>query len=81
MPCDGAITFGDLVGKLPVLRVNCDKCQRLGRYALQRLIAICGRDGKVIDWPDEITADCRKKIERNMSDPCGAKCPDLAAVM
>ena len=46
---DGAITFGDLVGKLPVLRVNCDKCQRLGRYALQRLIAICGRDGKVID--------------------------------
>jgi hypothetical protein len=40
-----------------------------------------GRDAKIIDWLDEISADCPKKIERNMSDPCGAKCPDLAAVL
>jgi hypothetical protein len=33
-------------------------------------------DGKVIDWVNEITADCPKKIERNMND-----CPDLAKVL
>jgi hypothetical protein len=26
MPCEGAITFRDLVGKLTVLRITCDKC-------------------------------------------------------
>jgi len=26
MPRDGAIIFGDLVGKLDVLRVHCEKC-------------------------------------------------------
>jgi hypothetical protein len=26
MPRDGAIIFGDLVGKLDVLQVACDKC-------------------------------------------------------
>jgi hypothetical protein len=28
-----------------------------------------------LDWLDEITTDCPKKIERDMNDPCGAKCP------
>jgi hypothetical protein len=27
MPRDGAIIFGDLIGKLDVLRVVCSKCQ------------------------------------------------------
>jgi hypothetical protein len=34
MPRDGAIIFGDLVGKLGVLHVACDKCGRKGRYAV-----------------------------------------------
>jgi hypothetical protein len=32
MPRDGAITFRDLVGKLGVLNIECDKCDRRGRY-------------------------------------------------
>ena len=39
MPRDGAIIFRDLVGKLGVLDVECDKCGRRGRYMLARLIA------------------------------------------
>jgi hypothetical protein len=31
MPRDGAIIFRDLVGKLGVLNVECDKCGRRGR--------------------------------------------------
>jgi hypothetical protein len=28
MPYSGAIIFGDLIGKLDVLYVHCDKCSR-----------------------------------------------------
>jgi hypothetical protein len=37
MPRDGAIMFGDLIGKLDMLRVACEKCGRKGRYAVARL--------------------------------------------
>jgi hypothetical protein len=47
----------------------------------QSLIDDRGRDAKLIDWLDEITADCPKKIAHNMNDPCGARCPDLAKVL
>jgi hypothetical protein len=81
MPRDGAIIFSDLIGKLDLLRVRCDKCGRDGCYGLSRLIDKRGRDGKVIDWLDEITADCAKKKAGNTSDQCGAKCPEWAKVL
>ena len=40
-----------------------------------------GPDAKLIDWLDEITADCLKKSARNMNDQCGARCPDLPKVL
>ena len=40
-----------------------------------------GRDAKVIDWLDELTATCPKKIAHNMNDPCGARCPQLPKVL
>ena len=36
MSRDGAIIFSDLIGKLDVLRVACEKCERAGRYRLDR---------------------------------------------
>ena len=81
MPRDGAIIFGDLIGKLDVLQVACDKCGRKGRYPVVRLIEQSGRDAKAIDWLAEITADCPKKQAGNMSDQCAARCPDLPRVM
>ena len=33
MPRDGATIFGDLVGKLDVLRIECVKCRRAGHRA------------------------------------------------
>ena len=61
MPRDGAIIFSDLIGKLDLLRVACDKCGRDGCYGLSRLINKRGRDAKLVDWLDEITADCPGK--------------------
>jgi hypothetical protein len=81
MPRDGAIIFGDLIGKLDVLYVHCEKCTRAGRYRLDHLIEERGRNAKLIDWLDEITADCPKKLAHNKNDPCGARCPDLPRVL
>jgi hypothetical protein len=57
MPRATGTTLGELVGKLAVLVVECPKCGRAGRYALRRLIEQHGRDGTIIDWLDEVTAD------------------------
>jgi hypothetical protein len=38
-------------------------------------------DAKIIDWLDEITADCPKKKALSMNDQCGARCPDLPRVL
>jgi len=38
MPLNGAIIFGNLIGKFDVLHVACDKCGRKGRCAVARLI-------------------------------------------
>ena len=81
MPRDGAIIFGDLIGKLDVLHVACERCGRKGRYAVARLIEQRGREVKVLDLLAEITADCPKKQAGNMGDLCAARCPDLLRVM
>jgi hypothetical protein len=46
MPRDDAIIFSDLIGKLDMLRVACDKCGRDGCYGLGRLIEKRGRDAE-----------------------------------
>jgi hypothetical protein len=38
MPRRLGTTFADLLGKLTVVRVECSKCGRFGRYPLHRLI-------------------------------------------
>ena len=52
MPRDGAIIFGDLIGKLDVPRVVCDSCGRAGSYRVARLIEQYGRDAAISDWLD-----------------------------
>ena len=78
---DGAITFGDLIGKLSVVRVTCDRCERTGSYQLQNLISERGTDGKVIDWLDRLTEHCPIKKAHNWNDQCAARCPDLAKML
>jgi hypothetical protein len=42
------LIFGDIEGKLDVLRVECSKCGRKGRYQLHKLIAKYGRKGNLL---------------------------------
>jgi hypothetical protein len=81
VPRDGAVTFADLIGRVDVVYVHCGKCSRAGRYHLQQLIDERGHDAKVIDWLDEITADCPKKRTHDWNDQCAARCPDLPKVL
>ena len=81
MPRDGAIIFSDLIGKLDVLRIECPKCGRSGRYRLADLISRYGRDGKLFSFTDEVTANCARKHRRSDNDPCGAVYPDLPKVL
>ena len=53
MPRDGAIIFGDLIGKLDVLRVACSKCDRAGHYRLDRLIKARGRERTAMSYCTE----------------------------
>jgi hypothetical protein len=41
------LVFGDIEGKLDVLRVECTKCERKGRYSVAKLIAKHGRKGNM----------------------------------
>jgi hypothetical protein len=38
------LVFGDIQGKLDVLRVECTKCDRKGRYHVHKLIEKHGRE-------------------------------------
>lgn len=80
MPRDGAIIFGDLEGKLTALRVKCAKCGRAGRYRLCRLIDQRGHDGRIVDFLDDVAADCHRRNSINWNDRCGAKCPQMMRV-
>jgi hypothetical protein len=71
MPREGAIIFGDIVGKLDVLRVECDKCGRAGRYHVDWLVERYGLDAKLFEWSDEITTDCPRKQAHNQFDQWG----------
>jgi hypothetical protein len=51
MPRDGAIIFGDLIGKLDVLRIECAKCGRAGQYRLADLIARSCSHGRTKSLP------------------------------
>ena len=80
MPRDGSLTPRDLVEKLAVLRVECQTCGRSGRYRVTTLAKSIGWDGKLTDWLYDLTKDCPRKQSPGLSDPCGAKCPDLPKV-
>ena len=46
MPRNVAIIFRSVVGKLTVLRIECEKCRRSSQYRLRRLIMRYGIDAK-----------------------------------
>jgi hypothetical protein len=46
-------------GKLDVLRVECTKCDRKGRYSVAKLIEKHGRKGNLMVWREMLTPTVR----------------------
>jgi hypothetical protein len=74
------VTFGDIEGKVDVLRVECTKCERKGLYLVRKLIAKHGRKGNMSAWLSDLKGDCPKRDGR-LNDRCDLVCPDLSKVL
>jgi hypothetical protein len=59
------LIFGNIEGKLDVLRVECTRCGRKGRYSVAKLIAKHGRT-----WREMLNADCPKRDAHSLQDRC-----------
>ena len=61
MPQRTYLIFGDIEGKLDVLRVECTKCARKGRYRVARLIEKYGRRANMMKWKEQLNGDCPRR--------------------
>jgi hypothetical protein len=73
------LVFGDIEGKLDVLRVECTKCARRGRYSVRRLIEKYGRRGNMMIWKEQLNGDCPKRDAQHAKTlrfdmPCYESC-------
>ena len=64
------LIFGDIENKLDVLRVECTKCERKGRYSVAKLIEKYGRKGNMMKWKKQLNGDCPKRDARSMLERC-----------
>ena len=74
------LVFGDIEGKLDVLRVECKRCDRKGRYSVAKLIEKHGRKGNLMVWREMLNADCPRRDAR-IHDRCDLVCLDLPKVL
>jgi hypothetical protein len=71
------LIFGDIEGKLDVLRVECTRCDRKGRYNVRKLSERYGRRGNMMKWKEQLNGDCPKRDAFQLHDRCDLVCPDL----
>jgi hypothetical protein len=74
-------TFGDIEGKLDVLRVEFTKCDRKGRYSVAKLIEKHGRRGNMMKWKEQLNGDCPRRDAHSLHERCDVLCPDLSKVL
>jgi hypothetical protein len=75
------LIFGDIEGKLDVLRVECTKCARKGRYSVRRLIEKYGRKANMMKWKERLNGDCPRRDAHSVLERCDLVCPDLPKVL
>jgi len=74
----GAVTLGDLRGRLAMLSVECEKCGRAGRYRLAGLIAAHGEDTSLPDLASSLAKSCEQPSSSGSLSYCPIRFPDLA---
>jgi hypothetical protein len=81
MPRRAYFIFGDIEGRLDVLRVDCTKCARKGRYSVRRLIEKHGRKANMMKWMEQLNGDCPRRDAHSLHERCNLICPDLPKVL
>jgi len=76
----GSITLGAVAERTDVLAVACSRCERVGRYPLEGLIAKHGRAFDIPELLRRLSADCPKRTSISHYDLCGIHCPGLPAL-
>jgi hypothetical protein len=74
---EGSITLVEVAERTAVLAVACSRCERVGRYRLDTLIARHGTDFGIPYLLDVLSADCPKRGSVTFYDRCGVHCPEL----
>ena len=64
-----------------MLRVECSKCARKGRYQVHKLIAKYGRNGNMMKWREQLNSDCPRRDAHSIQERCDLICPDLPKVL
>src|SRR5262245_39033643 len=70
------MTPADPVGRIEVLRVECEKCAVRGATTWPDW-SRRGADAKLTDWLYGLTADCPRRRAARLSDQDAARCPAL----
>jgi hypothetical protein len=54
----GAVTLGEVAGRLAMLEIACSRCERRGRLSVARLIEQHGADAQLPDLRAVLAGDC-----------------------
>jgi hypothetical protein len=81
MPRRAYLIFGDIENKLDLLRVECTKCARKGRYSVRRLIEKYGRKANMMKWKEQLNGDCPRRDALSLHERCDLICPNLPKVL
>jgi hypothetical protein len=58
MSSSGAVTLGEIAGRLAMLEVACSRCERRGRLDVAKLIERHGADARLPDLREILAGDC-----------------------
>ena len=73
----GSITLGEVAEHTAVLAMACSRCDRIGKYRLETLIAGYGEDFGIPELLRQLSKDCPKRKSISTYDLCGVHCPEL----
>jgi hypothetical protein len=76
----GSIKLGAVAERTANLNVACSRCERVGRYNVNALIAQHGPNFGIPMLLRLLAADCPKRKSVSAYDLCGIHCPDLSAL-
>ena len=72
---------GELVRGKTLIRIECTRCERKGRYVVAKLLAQYGRSGNMSKWVSDLRGDCPKRNAAQLHERCDLICPDLPKVL